>query len=162
MLHMLQLYKNFSSVLDICCKCFIWILNMFHTYVASVCFNSFRRMLHKCFMFQRCVRRVTRRAWNRAGLGGPECVGGMGGASHLGGKVVSACTRGTGHANPSRPGTWHRDGAGIGRDVRMLALLFRLFLNVSQIYNSYKAKPHYLFFFIHLSSPLSLATSNFS
>jgi hypothetical protein len=91
MLHMLQLYKIISSVSDVCYKYFIWILNMFHTYVASVCFSCFRRMLHKCFMFQTYVRRVTRRARNGAGSGGPACVGGMGGASHLGGEVVSTC-----------------------------------------------------------------------
>jgi hypothetical protein len=35
---MLQVFvKNVSSILNVCCnKCFIWMLHMFHTYVASV------------------------------------------------------------------------------------------------------------------------------
>ena len=50
-----------------CVKCFIWMLHMFHTHVASVCskyFICFKRMLHssvsccKYFVFKRYVQRV--------------------------------------------------------------------------------------------------------
>jgi hypothetical protein len=52
-----------SSVSDICCKCFVWLLHMFHTYVASVyseCFNYFRRMLHQVFhvAIVSCFKRI--------------------------------------------------------------------------------------------------------
>jgi hypothetical protein len=46
-----SVYSNVSSVLDVCCKCFVWMLHMFqwiYTYVTSVyskCFICFRRML---------------------------------------------------------------------------------------------------------------------
>jgi hypothetical protein len=48
----LQVYiSNASPVLDLCCKCFIWMLHIFQIYVASVyskCFIYFRRMLQVC------------------------------------------------------------------------------------------------------------------
>jgi len=39
---------NVSAVSDVCCTCFIWVLHMFHTYVASVssgCCIDFTYML---------------------------------------------------------------------------------------------------------------------
>ena len=65
--HMLQQYiLNVSSVSVLCCskyfnvascKCFIWMLHMFHIHVASVCskcFIYFKRMLHQVFSFCMC------------------------------------------------------------------------------------------------------------
>jgi hypothetical protein len=38
----LQMYvPNVSPILDLCCKCFIWMLHMFQTYVVSVYFRMF-------------------------------------------------------------------------------------------------------------------------
>ena len=69
---------NISAVLNICCKCFIWILHLLqwlYTYVASICFkcsSCFKRMLQveyvavaihicckayvcKCFIYSGCM-----------------------------------------------------------------------------------------------------------
>jgi hypothetical protein len=46
---MLQVYvSSVSGVLDVCFKCFIWMLHMLlclYTYVSSICFECFRLML---------------------------------------------------------------------------------------------------------------------
>jgi hypothetical protein len=51
---MLQVYvSNVSAVSNICCKCFIWILHICwnsYTYVASVRFICFRRMLQVFYL----------------------------------------------------------------------------------------------------------------
>jgi len=48
-LHILQwLYtyvSNISAVLNVCCKCFIWMLQWLYMYVTSVCSKCFRPML---------------------------------------------------------------------------------------------------------------------
>jgi hypothetical protein len=103
-------YLEFAYVSHICCKSmfeifqlfqsyvaigvfmlqpaivFIWMLHMFHRYVASVyskCFICFRLVLHssvsccKCFVFQRYVQRVMRarlERWEK----GPSKMGGGG------------------------------------------------------------------------------------
>jgi hypothetical protein len=52
-------YLDIAYVLYICCKCFIWMLHMFHThmlqvfyldisYVSHICCNNMFQMLHLC------------------------------------------------------------------------------------------------------------------
>jgi hypothetical protein len=51
------LFAMFHLFFYVCCKCFIWMLHMFHTYVASVlstccvCFTMVLRCFYKCFRY---------------------------------------------------------------------------------------------------------------
>jgi hypothetical protein len=50
------MFSNIAAVLNVCCKCFIWMLHMLqwpYTYVASVCFKCFSRF--KCMLQVFCL-----------------------------------------------------------------------------------------------------------
>jgi hypothetical protein len=78
---MLQEYvPNIIVVSFLCCikyfhvtnsKCFIWILHMFHTYVASICSKCFICFTHMLHSSVSCFRGIFRESWGHGpGVGG--------------------------------------------------------------------------------------------